>query len=1207
MDSQSEVDLGTSLASLVRVSPPFVGRRQELDWLIRGLTEAIGGQPRLILMPGEAGIGKTRLLLEVQAEARRRGMLVGLGRCYEDLALPYLPFVGAWRTLIEQVPQDVARALGSDLEVIHRLVPQDVTPARGVHPLTATEADQDTLEMFLGVSRATIKLARHCAIFFIVDDLHWADQSSLDLFGHLVFTVADMASREPVPLLIIATYRQVEPETRVARLIARFEREQLCQTLALPGLDESEVRQLIGGLGLVRPSQQLTATVSAATRGNPLFIQEVLHHLVKQDALQRRGGYLVTTTSPADLQLPEDVMGALILRTHRLSKGCRTILKLASFLGESFSLQVLCALSGKSEEEVLELLEEGMHQRILLSDGLLFQFTHPLIRHVFYADPSVARRQRIHLQIVETLQRLYADGLDTHLLDIAHHLVRAGQAANADTVVTYARRAGDQAFRIFAWADAASYYEAALAAVESSGRLSVRDRAELHYWAGRARHRDQDVGPCLAHYEQAAEAYRQADDARGLARVLMEKAEIQYTLASVPLGTLPNLQPLEDILAALGEGEPALRGQIFAIMAQVYRNARQGDKAEGMARRALEIGQRLGDHHLSARASSALALAQLNDGQIKAALESYRSAFAYARRTDDLWLQGWPLQRMPLPLIVLGQLDEAEQVAQEACALTRTTHDWGDLSVASSHLASIAVVRGQFEATEKQAQETVLMVYRSGYFWGGVRALFALACARALRGAWAEAEDALDLLVHPEHPFHEAGPAFHAFAQAFRRLVRLYSGTVEPDIEPFAAELLRVVRSDTYSLAPLCALVELGDGIRAPQLVESAQQVLSQAAARGVVFSSGWMFLIPRILGVAATLHREWGAAEAHFREAIELASRARARPELGRAYLDYARLLVSRRRRGDRQRAIGLVEQARGVFTELGMEPFMLRAAQLVKPRQASPSLPQRRAVASPKTLSPMEVEVLLQTAQGRTLQEIATALMLSPRTVARHVSTMSTRIGVKGREGAAAYAREQGLSSQVSPQQGLMPRPTPMHEASGMAGHPLLTVLITDMEGSTAIIDRLGDVQAYEVLRIHNALIRDCLRTYEGTEVAHTGDGIEASFRLATHAVECAIAIQRAFAQYNAEHPRIPIRVRVGINAGEPITTEGRIFGMSVHAAFRICTRAQPGQILISNIVRQLVAGQRFVVVNRGRVALRGFQERVQLYEVQWDDARE
>jgi class 3 adenylate cyclase/tetratricopeptide (TPR) repeat protein len=687
----------------------------------------------------------------------------------------------------------------------------------------------------------------------------------------------------------------------------------------------------------------------------------------------------------------------------------------------------------------------------------------------------------------------------------------------------------------------------------------------------------------------------------------MEKAEIQYTLASVPLGTLPDIQPLEEILAALGEGEPALRGQILAIMAQVYRNARQGDKAAAMARLALEIGQRLGDHHLSARASSALALAHLNDGRITEALESYRSAFAYARRTDDLWLQGWPLQRMPLPLIVLGHLDEAEQVALEACALSRTTHDWGDHSVASSHLTSIAVVKGHFEATERQAHETVLMVQRSGYFWGGVRALFALACARALRGAWAEAEDALDLLVHPGQAFHEAGPTFHIFAQTFRQLIRVYAGTVEPDIESCATDLLRVARSDTYSLAPLCALVELGDHIRAPQLVKPATHALSQAAARGVVFSSGWMFLIPRILGVAGMLNRQWDTAEDYLRQAIEVGTGVGARPELGRSYLDYARLLRSRRRKGDRQRAAELVEQASRIFVELGMEPFRQRAAQLITPRRSRPPSPQRRTSVSLRRLSAMEVEVLLQRAQGRTDAEIATALMLSPRTVAQHMHTLSTRIGVSGREDAAAYVREQGLRSQVAPQAQVVPTPIQRQAGGGGAAQPLLTVLITDMEGSTALIERVGDVQAYELLRIHNALIRDCLRTHEGTEVTHTGDGIEASFRLASNAVECAIAIQQTFARYNAEHPTTAIHVRVGINAGEPITTEGRLFGTSVHAAFRICTRARPGQILISDVVRQLVAGHSFDCVNRGRVTLRGFQGRVQLYEVRWHDARE
>jgi predicted ATPase len=375
----------------------------------------------------------------------------------------------------------VAQPLGAEVEVIRRLIRRDGSTAYPGHPTPPAEAEWDQLQLFLAVSRWTITLAQRRPILFIVDDLHWADRSSLDLFGHLVFTVGDTAVQERVPLLIIATYRPAEPDTHLAHLIARLERENICQTFILPGLDESEIHQLIQELGLKRPSHQLTATVTAATRGNPLFIQEVLHHLVKQDALQEHGGYLVTTISLADLQLPEHVMGALALRIRALSKGCRKVLRLASFLGESFALQVLHELSDSSEEELLGLLEEALRQRLLLSEGQAFQFAHPLIRHVLYQAPSPARRHRIHQQIAQTLQSLYADNLDAHILEIAHHLVRAGPVADTDTVVAYTRRAGDQAFAVFAWGEAAHYYEAALSAAESSSHFSLRDREELHY------------------------------------------------------------------------------------------------------------------------------------------------------------------------------------------------------------------------------------------------------------------------------------------------------------------------------------------------------------------------------------------------------------------------------------------------------------------------------------------------------------------------------------------------------------------------------------------------------------------------------------------------------------------------------------------------------------------------------------------------------
>jgi class 3 adenylate cyclase len=162
--------------------------------------------------------------------------------------------------------------------------------------------------------------------------------------------------------------------------------------------------------------------------------------------------------------------------------------------------------------------------------------------------------------------------------------------------------------------------------------------------------------------------------------------------------------------------------------------------------------------------------------------------------------------------------------------------------------------------------------------------------------------------------------------------------------------------------------------------------------------------------------------------------------------------------------------------------------------------------------------------------------------------------------------------------------------------------TVLFTDVEGSTALTQRLGDAKAQEVLRTHNRIVRDALKAHTGSEIKHTGDGIMASFSSATRALECAIAIQRAFAEHS-ESAEEPIRVRVGLNAGEPIAEEADLFGTVVQLAARICAHADPGEILAPVVVRELAAGKGFLFSDRGDVALRGFEDPVRLYEVRWE----
>ena len=161
--------------------------------------------------------------------------------------------------------------------------------------------------------------------------------------------------------------------------------------------------------------------------------------------------------------------------------------------------------------------------------------------------------------------------------------------------------------------------------------------------------------------------------------------------------------------------------------------------------------------------------------------------------------------------------------------------------------------------------------------------------------------------------------------------------------------------------------------------------------------------------------------------------------------------------------------------------------------------------------------------------------------------------------------------------------------------------TILFTDIEGSTALTQRLGDAKARELLREHERMVREALKAHGGSEVKTMGDGFMTSFSSATRALECAIAMQRAFAQHN-ESAAEPIIVRVGLNAGEPIAEDEDLFGTAVNEAARITAAAQGGEILVANVVRELAKGKDFLFADRGETPLKGFDEPVRLFDVRW-----
>ncbi|MBI1815861.1 MAG: AAA family ATPase [Deltaproteobacteria bacterium] len=1177
---------------------PFINRREQLDWLHGRLQETLTGRPQVVEVVGEAGIGKTRFVQHAQAVAAPYGVQVYYGRCYEELALPYVPFVEGVLSHLPEVLGDLDRALGPDAEVIRRLIERAPTIGGGTSSV-APPTEHDKQRLFSAVARAVLTVARAGPTVLVLDDLHWADRPSLDLLSHVVFSVADAAEREAVPLMIVGAHRPVDPTAYLTGVLASLQREPAYHTLVLPGFDEPELAELIHALHLGRPATQFVTTVAEATQGNPLFAQAAIRHLVQQGALCERGGELVAAVAAPELHFPEHVTGAIAAHIQGLSDRCHHALTVAAFLASGFTLESLHALSGLDDGEVRDVIEEAQLHGLLRAEGARFQFAHPLIQHVFSREPSAAQRQMIHNQVADVLESTRDSDGDAYVFEIAHHLIAAGAAAEAPKVVAHARRAGDRAFATYAWGDAARYYQGALAAAESIEHSSLAERAELHYRTAYSGHRDRNPDLCLDHYDRAIAAYRAVGDARGVAQTFADRTRAQFELIPVAYGTLIDVQPLEQALEALGESEPVLRGRIWSTLADVYWTARQPDKARELSERALAIGLAIPDAQLCGYARQALGLTQMQTLHLHGSLDYYEQALLDTRTANDVWLEANARSRVPLLLTWLGRLDEAHARATDAGAFSRKIQDWTGCSLAATALSSVALARGAFDDVETYAAHAMLMLDRSHYPWGGLLFLPALAGARALRAEWDAAADAIDILVEPDRVFPDPGASVQFIAWVYRQLLALYAHRLtDADATSFArtvVDLLRDAAPDINTIVCLCAVVEVADAVNTPSFVEPIEGILRAAAESGALFCNGWPFLIPRLCGVAAASHRKWEDAEVHFQLALQAATAANAQPELGRACLDYARMLAARGTNADRQRASELLHHAASIFADREMIPFSQRAGELAAALPTSLPAPTPR---DSNQLTKREIDVLARLSHDRRDDEIAAEMLLSPVSVASRVRSILQKTGSADRAAAAAYARSRGLATPIR-------KPANATEPAYRSLPPTQprVIMFTDMEDYTPLIQRLGDRKAQAVMRTHNAIIRECLAKHGGTEIKHTGDGVNAWFQSARAALACAVAIQSDFAASNGAQPQHAIRVRVGLNAGNPIAEEGQLYGASVNAAARICAGAEAGQILVSDVVRQLAGDTRFTFRDCGSVALKGFSDRFQLYAVTWE----
>lgn len=901
---------------------PLVGREQELEALESALTRVCNSTPGLLLLSGEAGSGKSRLLAELRTRAEARGCVVLIGSGDELQTASYRPFADALLPLagrfseLAPVHGELLRDFlyrGQDVGRLHHLTPRGVERERLVASAFA----------------ALAAFSRTWPLVLLLEDLHAFDQASIDLFEHVVSALLEGAARRDLALLVVASTRP-PTDPRLGSLLTSLRTQAACRSLEIAPLDEPAIFDLLTMLGAERrPSAQLCHKVLKATDGNPLFVREAVHRLRDAGLLEPRSSGSTAEPWDVEFELPSSVGRAIAERIERLSGTCRELLALGALLGARFERARLSLVSEWGEAKFAEALAEAVAQGLLVEDGVACAFAHPLILQVIRDQVTPSERQRLHFSIARRLLDLLGDSGDP-TVEVARHLVRSGLLADPTEIARVGRLAGQQALARFAWHDAAELLEAAIDATHRGARFDMCELAELHRNAGLAYYRLIDEKACLKHYDAAITGFENARNALGLARALNDRVRIA-SLLGLSYGDLGKREPLEMALARLDPVETTLRAQILNTLAESYWCAGQLERSEQLGVETLALASTTPDHRLCADASFTLGMARFIAMRAEEALSTWQGGAAHARRAADPLEEQRCLVRASLALTATARFEEALAAVQTVQELDRVLHLQNEMSLASGVRLAIATVRGDLDAAERHAVDALDRVRRIGYGWGTALCAPALACARALQSDVGGALRAIERLFEPGMGFDDPS-AFQATGRCLTWLAHWYAGDRSAFDAREVEELLPEVQGQHHlnALTIACALVELADALQAPALAESADGLLEAAQRQGFVFNCSWPFFLARLRGVAAALTDRFDLGEERLSTAIAIAERVGASVELARSRLDLARLLATRNAGGDRARSFDLVTASRPVLAQRGPAAFIERADRL-------------------------------------------------------------------------------------------------------------------------------------------------------------------------------------------------------------------------------------------------------------------------------------
>jgi predicted ATPase/DNA-binding SARP family transcriptional activator len=897
-----------------RFDAALVGRRRELGELTRlwGLARGKGhdrGAQRIVVLAGDAGIGKTSLAAELARRAHDDGGVVLAGRAPEEALVPYQPFLEALRHYFATASLSELRAAVSEYgPELARLVPELRRRAPDLPPTSTGEAEGERYQLFEAVVGLLTAISERAPILLVLDDLHWADRPTLLLLRHL--------ARAPGPsrLLILVAYRTEATGDGLGDAVADLRREGLVTQLDIGGLSERETAQLVRMRTGEAPSHAFARALHAETEGNPFFVEEIVRHL-------GQAGVETGAASASELQrfgLPEGVKQILARRLARLDSKTIEWLRVAAVLGRDFEIALLEQLVALDEEQFLASLEEALAAGLLLEstgDPGHYSFSHALIRETLYEGMSAHRRARIHRRVGEALE---AAG-ETSPGALAHHFTRAASRADADKAIGYAQRAGEAAAAILAHDEAAEHYSRAVEVLTRFEPDASERRCELLLLVGEARVRSGDRLLARSAFREAAALAECRGDSASLARAAIG-ASRRYVQQPGVIDT-ELIAMLERALEMTSEDLTLDRVRLLArLCGAIYYSPKRGEMLE-LSEEATRIAEQLDDAEARAYARAARRRALWDATHLEERLRTSTEMLTLAQRAANLELQ---LQAHAWLVVDLLEHGDRDAVDAQIAAFTAGAEQLRQplyLWQASVWRAMRALLEGSLAPAEELAAEALA----AGGPAEGVTApqyyAIQLLAIRREQGRMGELEQAARQMV-ASNPIRPAWRA--ALATMLWEGDRLDEAREE--LERLAREDFRDIPHDgdwMTTITVLCEIVvALEDRERSALLYEALLPYESVNVAAGIAvvcFGSA-----ARYLGkLASTIGRE-GDATRHFELALERNAMLQAPVLLAHTQLDFATAL------GGGIQAARMIDEAAETAVALGLPAVARRVERL-------------------------------------------------------------------------------------------------------------------------------------------------------------------------------------------------------------------------------------------------------------------------------------